>query len=137
MPVSTSPESLTANSTLRDCPLCGGRRFQPVFGPIVRCGGCGLTFVNPIGQFRGENETREYFLNDYLPLHLANRNNSMAERRAHIANIRRYFQVPTNARLLDVGCALGSMLEEAKLAGWEPVGVETSEFAAAYAAEHT
>ena len=126
----------TPERGLRPCPLCGSQEFRPVFDPIKKCLRCGLALVNPLGEFRGENETEEYFLRDYLPLHLANRENSLAERRAHIVAIQEHFQVPTHARLLDVGCAMGSMLEEAKAAGWDPVGVETSEFAARYAAEH-
>jgi 2-polyprenyl-3-methyl-5-hydroxy-6-metoxy-1,4-benzoquinol methylase len=98
---------------------------------------CGLSLVNPLGEFRGENETQEYFLNDYLPLYLANQESSLAERRAHIAALRRYFDLPPRARHLDVGCAMGSMLQESKAAGWDAVGVETSEFAAQYAKEHT
>jgi 2-polyprenyl-3-methyl-5-hydroxy-6-metoxy-1,4-benzoquinol methylase len=70
-------------------------------------------------------------------LHLANRENSLAERRAHIRAINRRFKLPVHPRHLDVGCALGFMLQEARSAGWDPVGVETSEFAARYAAEHT
>jgi 2-polyprenyl-3-methyl-5-hydroxy-6-metoxy-1,4-benzoquinol methylase len=126
-----------ANSAWRPCPLCGSRLLREVFEPIKKCCGCGLCFVNPLGAFRGENESQEYFLNDYLPLYLANRQNSLAERRAHIVAIRRYFHLPAHPRHLDVGCAMGSMLEEARAAGWDPVGVETSEFAAKYAAEHT
>jgi 2-polyprenyl-3-methyl-5-hydroxy-6-metoxy-1,4-benzoquinol methylase len=124
-------------SSLRPCPLCGSQLFRTVFEPIKKCRQCGLCLVNPLGNFSGENETQEYFLNEYLPLHLANRENSLAERRAHIAAIRRLFLLPPHPRLLDVGCAMGSMLEEAKAAGWDPAGVETSEFAAKYAAEHT
>jgi 2-polyprenyl-3-methyl-5-hydroxy-6-metoxy-1,4-benzoquinol methylase len=125
------------SSSLRPCPLCGSQLFRQVFEPIKKCRGCGLCLVNPLGEFRGENETEEYFLNDYLPLQLTNRENSLAERRAHIAAINRYFRLPGHPRHLDVGCALGSMLQEAKAAGWDPMGIETSEFAAKYAAEHT
>jgi 2-polyprenyl-3-methyl-5-hydroxy-6-metoxy-1,4-benzoquinol methylase len=128
---------MAESSRLRPCPLCGCHRFRAVFEPIKKCLGCGFCLVNPLGDFRGENETQEYFLNDYLPLYLANRENSLAERRAHIAAINRYFRLPDHPRHLDVGCALGSMLQEAKVAGWEPAGVEPSEFAARYAAEHT
>jgi SAM-dependent methyltransferase len=95
-----------------------------------------MCFVSPLQEFRGENETQEYFLNDYLPLYLANRENSVAERRSHIAAILERFQLPAHPQHLDVGCAMGSMLKEAKAAGWESMGVETSEFAAKYAAEH-
>ncbi|MFZ0773645.1 MAG: class I SAM-dependent methyltransferase [Candidatus Sulfotelmatobacter sp.] len=93
--------------------------------------------VNPLGEFPGEHETEEYFLRDYLPVVLASREASMGERRSHIATILQYFELPAAPKLLDVGCALGFMLEEAKGAGWNPVGVETSEFAARYAAQHT
>jgi 2-polyprenyl-3-methyl-5-hydroxy-6-metoxy-1,4-benzoquinol methylase len=108
-----------------------------VLDSIKRCHSCGLAQVNPLGYFRGENETEEYFLNDYLPLHLANKENSLAERRAHILAIKDRFSLPAHAQHLDVGCALGSMLQEAKAAGWNSSGVETSEFAAQYAAKHT
>jgi 2-polyprenyl-3-methyl-5-hydroxy-6-metoxy-1,4-benzoquinol methylase len=133
------PESLpiTPRLSLRDCPLCGSREFRTVFEPIKRCCSCQLCFVNPLGDFRGENETPEYFLNEYLPVHTASLENSMAERRSHIAAIHSHFKLPARPRLLDVGCATGVMLEEAKAAGWDPVGVETSEFAAKYAAEKT
>ncbi len=122
---------------LRPCPLCGLEEFTPVFQPIQRCRNCGLSLVNPLGEYPGENESQDYFLNDYLPLHLANRENSLAERRAHIAAIKERFELPIPARLLDVGCALGHMLVEAKAAGWDPTGVESSAFAARYAAEST
>lgn len=107
-----------------------------MFDTIRKCEECGLRFVNPLGDFRGENETEEYFLQDYLPLHQSNWENSLAERRAHLEMIRSHFSLPARPRLLDVGCALGFMLAQAKAAGWEAVGVETSEFAARYASEH-
>ncbi len=93
--------------------------------------------VNPLLPFRGENETKEYFLNEYLPLYLANRENALSERRAHLEFIQRHFRLPYNPCLLDVGCALGAMLSVARDLGWQAAGVETSAFAARYAAEQT
>ncbi len=92
---------------MHPCPVCHSQEFKPALGPIKRCGGCGLGMVNPLGEFRGENETEEYFLREYLPLQLANYENSMAERQAHLATIQRHFALPARPRLLDVGCALG------------------------------
>jgi 2-polyprenyl-3-methyl-5-hydroxy-6-metoxy-1,4-benzoquinol methylase len=128
---------IEASSTLRPCPLCGSRLFRPVFEPIKKCRACGMCLVNPLGDFMGENETQEYFINEYLPLYLTHRENSLAERRAHISAIRRYARLSDHPLHLDVGCATGSMLQEAKGAGWHSTGVETSEFAADYAAQHS
>ena len=114
----------------RPCPLCGSEDLRPVFDPIQKCRRCGLSFVNPLGQYNGEHESDEYFEQQYQPLHDSNRENSMAERRAHLALIRKHFSWPERPRLLDVGCALGFMLQEARLAGCDAVGVETSAFAA-------
>jgi 2-polyprenyl-3-methyl-5-hydroxy-6-metoxy-1,4-benzoquinol methylase len=124
-------------SCLRPCPLCGCRQFSNVFGAIRRCKCCRLCLINPLGTYPGENETKDYFLKSYLPVHLENLEGTLAERRAHIAAMKVYCPMPAHPRLLDVGCALGFMLHEAKLAGWEPEGIETSEFAARYAAQHT
>jgi 2-polyprenyl-3-methyl-5-hydroxy-6-metoxy-1,4-benzoquinol methylase len=134
---STMATTRGIHTGFRPCPICGSEAFTSVFEPVKKCKSCGLAMVNPLGTFRGESETSEYFLKDYLPLHLANRENSLAERRAHIAAISRYFSLGAHPDHLDVGCALGFMLQEAKASGWHPVGVETSEFAAQYAADHT
>jgi hypothetical protein len=107
---------------LRACPLCECHVSTPVFQTIRKCRSCGLSFVSPLGHFHGENETEEYFVSDYLPLHQANWQNSLAERRAHLALIQRYSSLPSQPRLLDVGCALGFMLQEAK----SPVGMPSA-----------
>lgn len=137
--ITSAPRTALATETsrLRPCPLCGSQEFSSVFDAVKRCKSCRLCFVNPLGPYRGENETEDYFLNDYLPLHLANRENSLAERRSYLSAIRRRFDVSAHPRLLDVGCALGFMLHEARAAGWDATGVETSEFAAKYATERT
>jgi 2-polyprenyl-3-methyl-5-hydroxy-6-metoxy-1,4-benzoquinol methylase len=124
-------------AALRPCPLCSSQQHSPVFLTICQCRQCGFCYVNPLGSLARENQSEEYFLNDYLPLHQSNWKNSMAERRDHLAMIRQRFRLPHEPELLDVGCALGFMLQEAKAAGWNAAGVETSPFAANYAAERT
>ena len=127
----------TADRLFRPCPVCDSKASSPVFVGIRKCQGCGLRFVNPLGEFRGEHESEDYFTNEYLPLHRSNWSNSLAERRAHLNMIRNFASLPNRPRLLDVGCALGFMLHEATAANWEATGVETSEFAAHYATVHT
>ena len=125
----------TVAPTLRPCPLCDSEVSTPEFEGIRKCEECGFRFVNPLGYFHGEHESDNYFVSDYLTLHKANWENSLEERRAHLRMISSYADLPANPALLDLGCALGFMLKEAKAAGWKATGVETSEFAARYAAD--
>jgi 2-polyprenyl-3-methyl-5-hydroxy-6-metoxy-1,4-benzoquinol methylase len=55
-------------------------------------------------------------------------------RSKNIDVINQYVSAP--GRLLDVGCAMGLFLEQAKKVGWQVAGVEISEYSAAYAREH-
>lgn len=119
------------------CAVCGCSQFREKYGPIRQCRACGLGMVVPLLPFRGEHETEDYFLQEYLPAMLVNRGASTAERLAHLQWIAKYFDVPASPKLLDVGCALGFMLEAATKLGWKAEGVETSEFAARYAQRQT
>lgn len=55
-------------------------------------------------------------------------------RSKNIDVINQYVSAP--GRLLDVGCAMGLFLEQAKRVGWQVAGVEISEYSAAYTREH-
>jgi SAM-dependent methyltransferase len=141
MVISNSPSvsalSVRRSEVLRPCPVCGGEDFIEKYGPVKQCARCGLGMVNPLMGFRGENETKDYFLNEYLPVMLAGREGSMCERAWHLRQISRLFSIADSSRLLDVGCALGFMLEAAQACGWHAQGVETSAFAARYAEKNT
>jgi 2-polyprenyl-3-methyl-5-hydroxy-6-metoxy-1,4-benzoquinol methylase len=130
------------------CAVCGSedvtllhRKASPegeVF-PIVRCTACGLVYVNP--RRRQETLTAMYreagyyenadditsgyddYLNDREILAIFfNQQLDTIERHA-----------ASRGRLLDVGCAVGFLLDEARRRGWHTAGVELSEFASSYA----
>src|ERR1041385_39560 len=133
----TGTREVSRSVEIRSCPLCKSQDSRPIFDIIRRCGTCEMCFASPLNNHNAERETKEYFLTEYLPSHQRNWENSVNERRAHLAAIRRYAAMTARPRLLDVGCALGLMLSEARQSGWEAMGVEVSDFAAMYAAEHT
>ena len=56
-----------------------------------------------------------------------------ASARAILKKLKAYKKGP--ARLLEVGCAVGFLLDEAKKQGWEPYGVELSKWAVVHARE--
>ncbi len=125
------------------CSVCGEQPpVRPAFESkgfrIVRCPRCGVlrvsprltanalkAYYGPAYWKSGDSVARGYF--DYL---------------GDEANIRRTFQrrwqwlgkrLPRAGRLLDLGCASGFLLDEARRAGWDAVGVEWSEHARANA----
>jgi SAM-dependent methyltransferase len=122
------------------CNLCGARDEQLLRRKegyrFVRCRQCGLIYVNP--QIHPDTARRvyseQYFRHggawlgyeDYLkdkPLYV-----EMFGREVRLLG--RY---KSPGHLLDIGCATGFFLEVAERRGWQPFGVEVSEFAAEHA----
>jgi SAM-dependent methyltransferase len=133
------------------CAACGGERLTPhlkvagAAGPegltpttdkfgtalsnIVRCADCGhmqLERFPPDGWLASAYASAES--SDYLEEEPGQR----ATARRALETLERHV---SGRRLLDLGCWAGFLLDEARLRGWETVGVEPSAFASAYARE--
>lgn len=126
------------------CDLCGSNDRTP-FCPenglgLVKCGGCGLVYVSPrpnaneLYALYGEtyfhnNESGVVGYSDYIKDEVNIRKTS--QRRL---NFLQKFSTP--GKLLDVGCAVGFFIDEARKNGWQVQGLDVSSFAINYAQEH-
>jgi 2-polyprenyl-3-methyl-5-hydroxy-6-metoxy-1,4-benzoquinol methylase len=120
------------------CNLCRGDRARlflatPV-DTLVQCRRCGLVYVNPRPVADPREYEEEFFLHEYKAVYgvdyIADRDNIARIARARLDLIERY---KPGGKLLDVGCAAGFLLDEARRRGWAVRGVEVSRFAADYA----
>jgi SAM-dependent methyltransferase len=104
-------------------------RFGSALGDIVRCPACGHMQLD---RFPSEAELGEAYgeaaSEDYVEEEAGQR----ATARVALERIERYAR---RGALLDLGCWVGFLPAEARERGWDPLGVEPSEFAAAYARE--
>jgi SAM-dependent methyltransferase len=137
----TTGGSFTAATVAREvpCPLCGSRATHVLLerrgAPIRRCAECSLAFA-PAEPTPGELPAlyaASYFRGDS-----GHYGDYVAEEPAHRRQARRYLRRLAAAgrrggRILDVGCAAGFFLDEARRAGWRTRGVEVSEYASARA----
>lgn len=144
-------ESVAADAPPRTetppCAWCGGRDVRQVYRMehlgIGRCRSCGLVFANPREteqQTAARYQQREYFQGDRLKRY------GYDDYEAHQAIHERVFQQalkfleavrPQKGRLLDIGCATGFLLQVALGRGWEPEGVDLSEWACEQARQRT
>jgi len=123
------------------CALCAEGRTRTLFevdgSVIVRCDDCGLVrqATRPLttaalydSDYYATDDPKGGYANYFL--------DSDVNRRTFRDRIRAIEQrYGRKGRLLDVGCALGDFLLEAKAAGWDVEGVEISAFAAQRARE--
>ena len=94
---------------------------------IVKCGRCGLIYANPRPAVRSLISAYNRMVDEAYVEEEAGRR---ASARLILKMLGKYKK---RGRLLDVGCATGFLLDEARKAGWEIHGVELSDWAAGYA----
>jgi SAM-dependent methyltransferase len=105
-------------------------RFGTALGDVVRCPACGHMQLDPMPPETMLVEAYEQAESaDYVQEERGQRETA---RRA-LERIERY--APGQGRLLDFGCWLGFLLDEARALGWQVTGVEPSEFGSRYARE--
>jgi SAM-dependent methyltransferase len=123
------------------CALCADGTTRTLFQVdgtlIVRCGECGLVRQDTRPLAAAAIYDSDYYATDnpkggYANYFLDSDVNRRTFRDRICAIEQRYGR---RGRLLDVGCALGDFLLEAKAAGWDVHGVEISSFAAERARE--
>jgi len=123
------------------CALCPDGVTRPLFevdgALIVECSGCGLVRQDTRPLAASLLYDSDYYATDnpkggYANYFLDSDVNRRTFRDRIAAIERRYGR---RGRLLDVGCALGDFLLEAKASGWDVEGVEISSFAAQRARE--
>lgn len=121
-----------------NCDCCQGKNAKKMCAKgnltYVRCTNCGLIYLNPRPKDTAIIYTADYFLDanagigynidyerdfDKYARHLSE---------FHLTNINKLH--PKKGKFLDIGCATGNFLEMVKQNGWEPFGIEISEYAA-------
>ena len=94
---------------------------------IVRCLRCGLVYVNP------QEDARSIYLRYSSmedELYVSEEQGRRQAARIILKSIAKYAH---KGKILDIGCATGFLLDEAKKQGWEAYGVELSKWAANFA----
>ena len=125
------------------CELCGSQDIAHLFIKdnfnIVRCRQCSLYFVYP--QESKENFEKRYSSADYFHTRFVEKfgygNYAQCKYLGDLwfgrmlKEIEKY--CPNKGKVLDVGCAFGYFLLQAKKSGWEIYGLEPSSYAVDYA----
>jgi len=127
------------------CCLCGGNLFKTCLSCegffYVRCVSCGLVQMNPQPL---ESETKQRYNreethgDDYLAYELANEDSFLDLQLLALGDVDFYdlekelLGKDNRQRILDLGCAIGSLLLRLRDRGWETTGVEISRPQAEY-----
>lgn len=124
---------------LTSCPVCKSIGFKMLFSKasldFVRCGDCGLVYINPQPT---DNEINILYTEEYYkPWGLDSDSSTVTEMKTStfddkLAKVEKFVN---KGRVLDIGCATGFFLGVAKRRGWAAYGVEISPYSSAIARE--
>ena len=142
------------NTKRTECNLCGSNNYEAVYkrkvekcvgkrktkkeytiteaeiekpDKIFKCNNCGLVFAE-------QTENLKYYADKYAEMVDEEYVKEEKGRRlASIKILKRIRKYKRYGRLLDIGCATGFLLDEARRRKWEVSGVEISKWAAVYA----
>lgn len=110
------------------CVVCGAGKFQMLFkrnrGAMERCRACGLVQVVPMPTGREIAALYHEDFDHFAPY--------LEQLEVHRAYFRQKLASLKGKRFLDIGCAMGVLLEEAQKRGIEAYGVDISKDAVAY-----
>ncbi|MGQ0712304.1 MAG: class I SAM-dependent methyltransferase [Gemmatimonadaceae bacterium] len=151
MTVRTAPASLSGSTTVPhlslvvevQCPSCGSGDVAALFvkhgHTIYRCGACELGFLARMATTQALEAL--YSASYFTAGGFEGYPDYVGDEPVHRQQARHYLHdlARVGARagtLLDIGCAAGFFLDEARRAGWRVGGCDVSDYAARYAREH-
>lgn len=125
----------------RRCPTCDGAESRPELEKdhlaLVRCVACDTVYVSP--AFDEEHYRRAYASVEYRTIvrDLGESSHDYRVQRFGVERVQtlaRFVRVPPGATpaYLDVGCSTGFVVEAARAAGWQAVGVDLNTSAVAF-----
>jgi len=117
------------------CNLCGSDHYTVVYDTladhlavrIVKCCKCGLIYMNPREDYARIQKNYTAMQDDFYVQEEAGLRQSADFILKYLTKINK------KGRILDVGCATGFLLDQARKGGWEVYGVELSAWAVDYA----
>lgn len=117
---------------INNCHLCGFDKLMPIIKTtwsIKRCLNCGLVQVNPQPD---ENQVLQFYQGDISGNYQPYLSQIDVHRQYFDSFIQKMIKIKPKAKLLDVGCALGPLLEVAEKYGYQAEGTDLSEYAINY-----
>jgi len=126
------------------CQLCDSQDISRLYElreyNILKCRNCHLVFTEPLYINLVELYSAEYFEEFQVKFFSkCHEDYAKYKEEPRLANFQQGLALIMSSkeagRILDVGCATGVFLDMAKNKGWEPYGVDISEYASNYAKE--
>ena len=109
----------------RPCPVCEATSDRRIFvkngGTYVKCGACGMIYLNPVFK---DDALRTYYENNTSAQAAAHASESEFYRSIYSRGLSSIGKFARTGSILDIGCSSGFFLDIAKECGWRTNGIE-------------